>query len=80
MLGEKPDREINQVYILVAEGHDGKEGIVGTMPPFMVSNKKMADLLFEQFKPQLKKQIKEQGIKKVKLVRFCFKETVEELE
>lgn len=79
MLGERPDREINQVYILVAEDVNGKEGIIGTMPPFMFSDEKLAKEMLEKFRPLLEKQIKDQGIKKVKLARFCFREIVEDV-
>jgi len=79
MLGEKPDREINQIYTLVAQGEDGKEGIVGTIPPFITSSKKTADALLSLMKEELLRESKKNKVK-IRLVRFCFKEIIEEIE
>jgi hypothetical protein len=76
---ERPDREINQVYVLVSEGRDGKEGLVGTFPPFIFSDRKTADLALKMMRPSILKQSKEAGVK-IKLMRFCFRETLERIE
>ena len=79
MLEKKPDREINQIYTLVAQGEDGKEGIVGTIPPFITSSKKAADTLLSSMKEELLRAAKKERVK-IRLVRFCFKEIIEEIE
>lgn len=79
---EKPDRKIDQIYTLIAEDKsDGLEGIIGTFPPFLVSSKENADILFKQWKPKLLESAHFHGQNvKIKLVRFSVRETIEIIE
>lgn len=74
----KPDRNIEQVYVLIAEGSDGKEGLIGTNPPFMFSDPKMADMMLQVFTPTILKKAEKEGVK-VKMVKFGTKEVIKEL-
>ena len=59
----QPDRDITQVYVLLAENKEGKEGIVGTMPPFLCSDKKIADKMIKILKPFLLQKAKKENVK-----------------
>lgn len=76
---ERPSLDVNQIYVLVSEGDDGKEGIIGMFPFFCFAEKKSADMALELLRDNLSKQAKENKVK-IKLVRFYMKETIEVIE